>query len=183
MNMTPPLTKVKDLVTQAPLLRYYSPTEELSVQCDASDKGLGADLMQNGQPTAFASRALTESETRYAQIEEIQKFDQYVCGLPVTIQSDHKPLAAISNKPLRSASKRLQGMLLKVQKYNVTIIYKPGPEMYLTDTLSRAFLPNTDNAQGEFEHINAVILLPMTDERRRTNTHDDEVLQQLKERI
>ena len=74
-------------------------------------------------------------------------------------------------------------MLLKVQKYDVTIIYKPGPEMYLTDTLSRTFLPNTDNAQGEFEHINAVKLLPMTDERleeMRTSSHDDEVLQQLK---
>ena len=55
--------KVKDLVTQAPMLKYYSPTEELTVQCDASDKGLGAALMQNGQPIAFASRALTEPET------------------------------------------------------------------------------------------------------------------------
>ena len=77
-------------------------------------------------------------------------------------------------------------MLLKVQKYNVTIIYKPGPEMYLADTLSKAFPPNNDNAQGEFEHINTVKLLPMTDERleeMRTSTRDDEVLQQLKEVI
>lgn len=186
--------KVKDLVTQAPLLKYYSPTEELTVQCDASEKGLGAALMQNGQPIAFASRGLTEPETRYAQIEKemlavvfaLQKFDQYVCGRPVTIQSDHKPLGAISNKPLRSAPKRPQGMLLKVQKYDVTIIYKLGPEMYLADTLSGAFLPNIDNVQREFEHVNAVKLLPMTDERleeMRTSTRNDEVLQQLKEVI
>ena len=95
----------------------------------------------------------------------LQKFDQYVYGHPVTIQSDHKPLATISNKPLQSAPKRLQGMPLKVQKYDVTIIYKPGPETYLADTLSRAFLSNTDSAQGEFEHINAVKLLLMTDKR------------------
>ena len=181
MNMMLPLRR-SDLVTQAPLLKYYSPTEELTVQCYPSDKGLGAALMQNGQPIAFASRALTEPETRYAQIEKemltvvfaLQKFHQYVYGRPaITIQSDHKPLAAISNKPLRSASKRLQGMLLKVQKYDLTIIYKPGPEMYLTDTLNRAFLPNTDNAQGEFEHIKAVKLLPMTAKRleeMRTST-------------
>ena len=77
-------------------------------------------------------------------------------------------------------------MLLRRQKYDVTIIYKPCPEMYIADTLSRAFLPNTDNAQGEFEHINAVKLLPMTDERleeMRTSSHDDEVLQQLKKVI
>ena len=77
------------------------------MQCDASEKGLGAALMQNGQLIAFASRALTDPETRYAQIEKemlavvfaLQKFDQYVYSRSVTVQSDHKPLAAISNKP------------------------------------------------------------------------------------
>ena len=176
------------------MLKYYNPEEELTVQCDASDKGLGAALMQNGQPIAFASRALTDPETRCAQIEKemlavvfaLQKFDQYVYGRPVTVQSDHKPLAAISNKPLRCAPKRLQGMLLKVQKYDIVIVYKPGPEMYLADTLSRAFLPTTENTRGEFERVNAVKLLPMTDERleeMRNSTRDDAVLQQLKEVI
>ena len=78
--------KVKALVTAAPLLKYYNPKEELTVQCDASDKGLGAALIQKGQPIAFASRALTDPETRYAQIEKemlavvfaLNKFDQYV---------------------------------------------------------------------------------------------------------
>ena len=141
--------KIKDLGTWVPLLKYYSPTEELTVQCDASEKGLGAALMQNGQPIAFASRALTDPETRYTQTEMemlavvfvLQKFDQYIYGRPVTIQSDHKPLAAISTKLLRSVPKRLQGMLLKVHKYDVSIIYKPGPKMYLADTLSRDSSP------------------------------------------
>ena len=186
--------RVKELVTQAPLLKYYNPEEELTVQCDASEKGLGAALMQNGQPIAFASRTLTDPETRYAQIEKemlavvfsLQKFDQYVYRRAVTIQSDHKPLAAIARKPLRNAPKRLQGMLLKVQKYDVEIVYKPGPEMHLADTLSRAFLDTTENEQGEFERVNAVKHLPMTEERLeelRTSTSSDEVLQQLKQVI
>ena len=99
--------KVKELLTEAPLLKYYNPGEELTVQCNASEKGLGAALMQNGQPIAFASHAMTDPEIRYAQIEKemlavvfaLQKFDQYVYGRSVTVQSDHKPLAAISNKP------------------------------------------------------------------------------------
>ena len=77
-------------------------------------------------------------------------------------------------------------MLLKIQKYDMTIVYKPGPEMYLADTLSRAFLPTTENTQGEFKRVNAVKLLPMTDERLeeiRSSTRDDDVLQQLKEVI
>ena len=80
-----------------------------------------------------------------AVVFALNKFDQYVYGRPVTVHSDHKPLSAIASKPLRSAPKRLQGMLLKVQKYNVSIVYKPGREKHLADTLSRAFLANTEN--------------------------------------
>ena len=71
-----------------------------------------------------------------------------------------------------------------MQKYDVTIVQ--GPEMYLADTLSIAFLPNTQNNQGEFEQVNAVKLLSMTDgrlEEMRASTRDDDVLQQLKEVI
>ena len=166
--------KIKKLVTTAPRLKYYDPKEELTVQCDARDKGLGAALLQKGQPVAFASRALTDTKTRYAQIK-LQKFDQYAYG-NVTVESDRKPLAP----------KRIQGMLLKMQKYDVDIVYRPGTQMYLADMLSRAFLPSAENTQGEFERINALKFLPMTEERQeqiRQNTNADEVLQQLKDVI
>ena len=72
------------------------------IQCDASEKGLGAALLQEGQPIAFASRALTDTETRYAQIEKemlaivfaAEKFDQYTFGHSVTVQSDKNPWKA-----------------------------------------------------------------------------------------
>ena len=64
-------TEVKQLVTQAlAVLAYYSPKKELVIQCDASSLGLGAALLQEGQPLAFASRALTDPETHYAIIEK-----------------------------------------------------------------------------------------------------------------
>ena len=53
---------IKKLVTTAPVLRYYDPQKELTLQCDASDTGLGTALLQKGQPIAFASRALMECE-------------------------------------------------------------------------------------------------------------------------
>ena len=68
-------------------------------------------------------------------------------------------------------------MLLKTQKYDIEISYKPGSEMYLADTLSRAFLPTSTNTQGEFERINIVKLLPLTDERLEELKH---VMQQTK---
>ena len=83
-----------------------------------------------------------------AVVFALNKFDQYIYGRPVTVQSDHKVLSAIASKSLRNALKRLPGMLLKVQKYDISIVYKPGCKMHLADTLSRAFLANTDNTQG-----------------------------------
>jgi len=66
------------------------------LQCDASERGLGAALPQKGQPVAFTSRALTETESRYAQIDKellavvfaLDKFEQYTYGRPVIIKSD-----------------------------------------------------------------------------------------------
>ena len=182
---------IKSMVSSAPLLRYYDPAEELTVQCDASDKGIGAALLQNGQPVAFASRALTDTETRYAPIEKemqavvfaFEKFNQYVYGRPVTVISDHKPLEAIAKKPPRSAPKRLQGMLLKTQKYDINIVYKPGSQMFLADTLGRAYIAGSKNHVEEFEHVNATNFVPMQDRKKATvreSTTRDEVLQELK---
>ena len=39
------LTKIKDAVCNTPVLRYYSLDEEVTLQCDASQFGLGAALL------------------------------------------------------------------------------------------------------------------------------------------
>ena len=56
--------EIKRLVTSEPVLSYYDPGCELTLQCDASETGLGAAILQQGKPVAYASRALTEVETR-----------------------------------------------------------------------------------------------------------------------
>ena len=104
--------------------------------------------MQEGQPLAYASRALTSAESRYAQIEKellaivfaCQKFETYVYGRQVTVDNDHKPLEMIWQKPIHTEPKRLQRMLLRLQKFDIKIQYKKGAEMYLADTLSRAYI-------------------------------------------
>ena len=186
--------QIKEMATTSPLLKYYNPEDELTIQCDASEKGLGAAVLQKGQPVAFASRTLTDTESRYAQIEKellavvfaLDKFEQYAYGRPVTIESDHKPLEAIAKKPLRCASKRLQGMFLKIQKFDINIVYNPGSRMYLADTLSRAHLPSSKNTQEDFEMVNVLKILPVSEEKHDEilgHTSKDEVLQLLKEVI
>ncbi|GFV24330.1 transposon Tf2-6 polyprotein [Trichonephila clavipes] len=56
-------------------------------------------------------------------------------GRKVVVQSDHKPLMAIVKKPMHEISSR---MILKL-KYDFEINYVPGNQMFLADTLSRAF--------------------------------------------
>ena len=64
------LDAVKQAVASTPVLRYHALQDKVTLQCDASQHGLGAALLQKGQPVAYASRALTPAETRYAQIEK-----------------------------------------------------------------------------------------------------------------
>ena len=138
------LQTLKTAVSGTPVLRYYNVKEEVTLQCDASQSGLGAALLQNGQPVAYASRALTPTETRYAQIEKellaivfaCDHFEAYVYGREaVQVETDHQPLVSIVKKPLNSAPSRLQRMLLRLQKYNLNLKYKRGPMMFLADTL------------------------------------------------
>ena len=83
-------------------------------------------------------------DNHYAQIEKellaivytCDHFDAYIYGRDtVHVETDHKPLESIMLKPLNSAPKRLQRMLLRLQKYNLQVKYKRG-EMFLADTLS-----------------------------------------------
>ena len=64
------MKEIKRMVTEPPILAFYDPAKELVIESDASQKGLGAVLMQQGRPIAYAIRALTPTETRYAQIEK-----------------------------------------------------------------------------------------------------------------
>jgi hypothetical protein len=51
-------------------LAYFDVRKETTIQCDASDTGLGATLLQQGRPISFASKSLTETERNYAVIEK-----------------------------------------------------------------------------------------------------------------
>lgn len=62
--------KMKDIIAREPVLSYFDPNKELSLQENASKHGLGAVLLQEGRPISYASKSLTETEVNYAQIEK-----------------------------------------------------------------------------------------------------------------
>ena len=86
------------------VLKLFDVHKEVVIETDASKDGLGACLLQEGDPLAYASRSLTASEQNYVQIEKelmaivfaCEKFHQYVYGQPVKVVTDHKPLEAMA---------------------------------------------------------------------------------------
>ena len=144
--------ELKKLMTSAPVLKYYSLDEPITISCDASQSGLGAVLMQGGRPVAYASKALTNAEYAYAQIEKellaivfsFKKFHSYVYGrTDVTVETDHLPLVRIIDKPLHLVPLRLQKMRMTLQHNSFKLVGKSGKDIPVADALSRAYLPET----------------------------------------
>ena len=63
-------TDIKTMIASAPVLQRFHKDEEITIQADASSHALGAVLMQNGRPVEYATKALTDTQKRYAQVEK-----------------------------------------------------------------------------------------------------------------
>ena len=132
------------------------------LQVDASEYRLGAALLQPAthsanstailwEPVTYSSSSLSPTEQRYTQIEKetlamihaFHKFDQLLFGkADVVVHSDNKPLEIIFKRPAE-AQRRLQSMLLTLQRYSFTVEYRKGSTLHIAGTLSRAPLPIT----------------------------------------
>ena len=62
--------ELKKAITTAPVLKYYDEKEDIVLSVDSSKDALGACILQNGHPIAYASRSLNKSEQNYVQIEK-----------------------------------------------------------------------------------------------------------------
>ncbi|XP_062558648.1 uncharacterized protein K02A2.6-like [Armigeres subalbatus] len=154
-------TNVKSLFADVGTLRYYDPNLPLTIECDASCYGLGAAVFQQDSVVGFASRTLTTAEKNYAQIEKellailfaCLRFDQLIVGNPkAVVKTDHRPLINIFQKPLLSAPRRLQHMLLNLQRYSLTIEYVSGKDNVVADALSRA--PMVSEPEDQYRKMN-----------------------------
>ncbi|KAJ8893036.1 hypothetical protein PR048_005617 [Dryococelus australis] len=136
---------VKTAVSTTPVLQYYDPQEPVEQQVDASQKGLRAALLHNGQPVSYAPRCITKMECNWAHIKKealtiffgCNRFHHYLCNRTnIVVHTNHQLLEIIFKKPLLSTPKCLQYIHLKLQR--ITFKYNKGKELYLADTMSRA---------------------------------------------
>ena len=147
--------KVKAELTAHTVLALYDPQADTKISADASSHGLGAVLLQKNKQewrlVAYASRAMSETETRYAQIEKAlaitwacQKFSTYILGKNISIETDHKPLVPLLGcKQLDSLPPRVLRFRLRLMRFSYSIQHVPGKLLYAADTLSRT--PLRDN--------------------------------------
>jgi len=63
-----------------------------------------------------------------------------LCGLKQTIK---RSLIEIMKKSLTTAPKRLQRMLLRLQRCTFEFVFRPGSQVVIADALSRAYPPES----------------------------------------
>ena len=136
-------SELKQAISSAPVLKLFDPSRPSVVQADTSSTGLGACLLQDGRPVAYASPSLSAAEENDAQIEKemlgvifaLEKFHHYVYGYKTEVQTDHQPPVTIVKKPLYRTSPRLQLMPLRLMRDDVFVKYVPGKLLYIPDTV------------------------------------------------
>jgi hypothetical protein len=114
-----------------------------TVETDACGDGLGAVLMQSGQPIAYLSKALGEKHKNLSIYEKeflalimaVEKWRPYLQRQEFIIQTDHKSLEYLKEQNLHSDMQRKA--MTKLMGLQFKIVYKRGKENLAADALSR----------------------------------------------
>jgi hypothetical protein len=138
---------LKKAITSAPVLIPYYPERDTLVICDGSTTGLGGALFQKTQhgyqPVHYVSRTLTDTESRYSQIERetlaaeftTSRLQMYLLGgKHFQLATDHKPLLPLFNNPQAKLPPRIERLIMKMQNLDFTMIHIPGKEKKTSPT-------------------------------------------------
>lgn len=144
--------QIKEELCTALPLQGFDQTAISILTTDASERGLGAVLMQRDKEgsvstISFASRSLAPNEERYSVIEKemlavvwaMTKFRQFLWGTRFLLKTDHKPLVKVlTSSGHAEATPRIAKMTLKLLDYVYDVEYIPGTRNKVADYLSRA---------------------------------------------
>lgn len=141
---------LKGALIREPILRSPDYSRVFVIQCDASNRGMGAVLSQEDKegkehPVLFVSRKLSRREETYGASEKecaclvwaIQKLKCYIYGTKFIVETDHSPLQWLNR--MSDKNDRLLRWSLSLQQYSFDVRYKKGRSHGNADGLSRAY--------------------------------------------
>ena len=173
---------LKQAICKDITLQFFDSDLSLYIKADASQKGIGAIMLQpdkkckntstteipnNLRPVAYASKTLTSCESNYSNFERellgvlfsVLHFKHFTYGCKVHIITDHKPLVSLFRKSLTSASPRLSRMLLHILDYQLDVMYQPGTKMHLSDALSRLTSHNNNSKDEPIKDLMSLYMM------------------------
>mgnify|MGYP006048015655 FL=1 len=139
---------LKTRLSSEPVLKLPKFDREFILQTDASDKSIGATLLQEydgmKHPVGFASKKLLPRERNYtvgereclAVIWGVQKYQRYLYGRHFVLETDHKPLECLNSN--HSQNQRITRWSLSLAPYRFTVKYIRGGDNVIADYMSRA---------------------------------------------
>lgn len=152
--------QLQAVLSEDRVLGYFNPTLHTEVIVDAGPTGLGAVLVQhrsNGTKyvVAYASRALSDVERRYSQLEReglaavwgCEHFHPYIYGAEFDLITDNKPLEMLLRNPMSRLPVRLERWNLRLLPYKYHVRHIPGP-LNPADYLSR-YVHNSEIVRNE----------------------------------
>ncbi|KAL0561767.1 hypothetical protein IC582_002208 [Cucumis melo] len=134
---------LKQKLVTAPVLTVPDGSGSFVIYSDASKKGLGCVLMQQGKVVAYASRQLKSHEQNYpthdlelaAVVFALKIWRHYLYGEKIQIFTDHKSLKYFFTQ--KELNMRQRRWIELVKDYDCEILYHPGKANVVADALSR----------------------------------------------
>lgn len=180
-------------------LGYFSEHEDTVLYTDASPNALGAVLIQesagkNPRIISFASKALTETEKRYAQNQRealgavwaVEHFSYFLLGRHFTLRTDAKGVTFIFNRSRETSKRaltRADGWALRLSPYSYTVEFVKGNDN-IADPSSRLYQGtdkpfDEESSPWEVAHIEANVASFLTEAEIEEFTTTDVILQQV----
>ncbi|KAA0051193.1 ty3-gypsy retrotransposon protein [Cucumis melo var. makuwa] len=134
--------ELKQKLVSAPVLTVPDGSGSFVIDSDASKKGLGCVLMQQGKVVPYASRQLKSHEQNYpthdleltAMVFALKIWRHYLYGEKIHIFTDHKSLKYFFTQKVNMRQRR---WLELVKDNDCEILYHPGKANVVADALSR----------------------------------------------
>lgn len=179
MKDTRLLEEIFERIKKNPRLYHPDTSKVFNLQCDASDKGIGAILTQENKILGIYGKRFTKQEENYSSAEKeilavvksLTHFKSIIYNSKTIIETDNKNITF--NGPL---SKRVNRLKLLIEEFDYELKHIEGNKNSDADLLSRLFhITNHENQNKDYRPNLPTNILP----DKIKNTSDSEIYESI----